>query len=118
MAQSPAERERVEHHLTDQHVDGVLLLSLHDADPLPHAAASSAACRPCSAAARPGCCSRARSRPTASTSTTRAAPAQAVEYLLGEGRRRVATIAGPQDMGVGVRRLAGYREAIAASGGR
>src|ERR1700754_2613380 len=35
MAQSPAERERVEHHLTNQHVDGVMLLSLHDADPLP-----------------------------------------------------------------------------------
>ena len=35
MAQSPAERERVEHHLTNQHVDGVLLLSLHDDDPLP-----------------------------------------------------------------------------------
>ncbi|MFD0818463.1 LacI family DNA-binding transcriptional regulator, partial [Micromonospora zhanjiangensis] len=35
MAQSPGERERVEHHLTNQHVDGVLLLSLHDSDPLP-----------------------------------------------------------------------------------
>jgi DNA-binding LacI/PurR family transcriptional regulator len=35
MAQSAAERERVEHHLTSQHVDGVMLLSLHDADPLP-----------------------------------------------------------------------------------
>src|SRR6187455_2467531 len=29
MAQSKAEQERVEHHLTPQHVDGVLLLSLH-----------------------------------------------------------------------------------------
>ena len=35
MAQSKAERERVEHHLTPQHVDGVLLLSLHGDDPLP-----------------------------------------------------------------------------------
>src|SRR5690606_12784271 len=35
MAQSKAERERVEHHLTPQHVDGVLLMSLHGADPLP-----------------------------------------------------------------------------------
>src|SRR4029453_4799993 len=32
------------------------------------------------------------------------------------GRAAVATIAGPQDMGVGVARLAGYREAIVASG--
>ena len=35
MAQSKAERERVERHLTRQHVDGVLLLSLHGDDPLP-----------------------------------------------------------------------------------
>src|SRR5256886_9669179 len=35
MAQSKAERDLVEHHLTSQHVDGVMLLSLHDADPLP-----------------------------------------------------------------------------------
>src|SRR5215470_11231057 len=35
MAQSKAERDRVEHHLTRQHVDGVLLMSLHGDDPLP-----------------------------------------------------------------------------------
>src|SRR5882757_11552863 len=34
MAQSPAERQLVEHHLTNQHVDGVMLLSLHDDDAL------------------------------------------------------------------------------------
>src|SRR5215475_7023444 len=35
MAQSPAERDRLDAHLTNQHVDGVMLLSLHDDDPLP-----------------------------------------------------------------------------------
>src|SRR5258705_6247854 len=35
MAQSPPERERVNQHLTRQHVDGVMLLSLHDDDALP-----------------------------------------------------------------------------------
>ena len=35
MAATPEHRQRVEHHLTNQHVDGVLLLSLHDDDPLP-----------------------------------------------------------------------------------
>ena len=35
MAQSPQERERVDHYLTRQHVDGVMLLSLHDDDTLP-----------------------------------------------------------------------------------
>src|SRR3712207_7480179 len=32
MAQSPSQRLMVERHLSDQHVDGVLLLSLHDED--------------------------------------------------------------------------------------
>ena len=35
MAQSKQEHERLEHYLTGQHVDGVLLISLHGADPLP-----------------------------------------------------------------------------------
>ena len=51
MAQSPAEHERLEHYLTGQHVDGVLLLSLHGDDPLPRLL-EEPACRPCSAAAR------------------------------------------------------------------
>ena len=33
---------------------------------------------------------------------------QAVAHLLGSGRRRIATITGPQDMGAGQDRLAGY----------
>ena len=35
VAQSPAEREQLEHYLTGQHVDGVLLVSLHGMDTLP-----------------------------------------------------------------------------------
>jgi DNA-binding LacI/PurR family transcriptional regulator len=35
MARTPEEHARLEHYLTGQHVDGVLLLSLHGADPLP-----------------------------------------------------------------------------------
>jgi DNA-binding LacI/PurR family transcriptional regulator len=40
----------------------------------------------------------------------------AVQYLLRRGRRAVGVIAGPQDMGVGVARLAGYRAAVMATG--
>jgi DNA-binding LacI/PurR family transcriptional regulator len=40
----------------------------------------------------------------------------AVQHLLALGRRRVAVIAGPQDMAVGVARLAGYREALQTAG--
>ncbi len=110
MAQSPEHRERVEGHLTPQHVDGVLLLSLHDADPLP------------------GVLER-RGMPTVvgggpadpdggfSVDVDNAGGARrAVEHLLGLGRRTVATIAGPQDMPVGRSRLTGFRNAVRAAG--
>ena len=45
-----------------------------------------------------------------------AASRTATEYLLSHGRRRIATIAGPQDMAAGVDRLAGWRDAIVAAG--
>jgi DNA-binding LacI/PurR family transcriptional regulator len=41
---------------------------------------------------------------------------QAVRHLIGTGRRRIATIAGPQDMVAGIDRLAGYRDALRAAG--
>jgi DNA-binding LacI/PurR family transcriptional regulator len=40
----------------------------------------------------------------------------AVRYLVADGRRQVAIVAGPQDMGVGVARLAGYRAAVIEAG--
>jgi DNA-binding LacI/PurR family transcriptional regulator len=40
----------------------------------------------------------------------------AVGHLAGQGRRQIAVIAGPQDMGVGVGRLAGYRDAVVGAG--
>jgi DNA-binding LacI/PurR family transcriptional regulator len=43
---------------------------------------------------------------------------KAVEYLLAQGRRRIATIAGPQDMVAGVDRLTGYRTALRGTGRR
>ncbi len=51
MVPSPAERDRVERYLTGEHVDGVLLLSLHGDDPLP-ARVVGAGCRSCWAAGR------------------------------------------------------------------
>ena len=116
MAQSPAERERVEHHLTTQHVDGVLLLSLHDSDPLPTLLEQRGL--PAVLGGRPARMLQPGAQPAYFVDVDNAGGArQAVEYLIGKGRRRVATVAGPQDMGVGVLRLAGYREAIRANGG-
>ncbi len=104
MAQSPAERERIEHHLTNQHVDGVLLLSLHDADPLPILLEERGL--PTVLGGRPARMLQPGAQPAYFVDVDNAGGArQAVEYLFGRGRRLVATIAGPQDMGVGVARL-------------
>ncbi|HEY2948670.1 MAG TPA: LacI family DNA-binding transcriptional regulator [Micromonosporaceae bacterium] len=116
-AESPAERERVEHHLTNQHVDGVLLISLHDEDPLPTLLEERGL--PTVLGGRPARMLRSDARPAYFVDVDNAGGArQAVEHLLSRGRTAVGTIAGPQDMGVGVARLTGYREAIAGSGRR
>ncbi|SDY45450.1 transcriptional regulator, LacI family [Micromonospora pattaloongensis] len=115
MAQSPAERERVEHHLTNQHVDGVLLLSLHDADPLPTLLEQRGL--PTVLGGRPARMLEPGTQPAYFVDVDNAGGArQAVEYLFARGRRRIATIAGPQDMGAGLARLTGYREAVRATG--
>ncbi|SNT31500.1 DNA-binding transcriptional regulator, LacI/PurR family [Asanoa hainanensis] len=115
MAQSPAERERIEHHLTNQHIDGVLLLSLHDADPLPTLLEQRGL--PAVLGGRPARMLQPDAQEAYYVDVDNAGGArQAVEYLFGRGRRRIATIAGPQDMGAGVTRLAGYRQAVEALG--
>lgn len=45
-----------------------------------------------------------------------AAAAVATEHLISQGRRSIATIAGPQDMPPGVDRLIGWRKAMASHG--
>jgi DNA-binding LacI/PurR family transcriptional regulator len=120
MAQSPAERERVEHHLTSQHVDGVMLLSLHDSDPLPSLLVERGL--PTVLGGRPARMLRQDDlRPDEGgvsfvDADNEGGARSAVEHLLARGRRTVAVIAGPQDMGVGVARLAGYHEALRAAG--
>jgi DNA-binding LacI/PurR family transcriptional regulator len=109
MARSQEQRDRVERHLTEQHVDGVLLLSLHDQDPLPDLLE------------RRGTPTVLGGRPAAghglSVDVDNAGGARsAVEHLLGLGRRRLATIAGPQDMPVGRGRLAGFSDAVRVAG--
>ncbi|WP_214409049.1 LacI family DNA-binding transcriptional regulator [Sphaerisporangium fuscum] len=110
MAQSRDEHERLEQYLTGQHVDGVLLISLHGADPLPGRLEEM------------GVPTVLGGRPVGLTPYSyvdmdnRAGARQAVKYLLAKGRRRIATIAGAQDMCAGVDRLAGYRDALLATG--
>lgn len=45
-----------------------------------------------------------------------AAGRQATDYLLGRGRTRIATIAGPGDMAAGIDRLEGWRSALTDAG--
>jgi DNA-binding LacI/PurR family transcriptional regulator len=125
MAQSPAEWERVESHLTNQHVDGVLLLSLHDSDPLPSLLRERAlpfvlGGRPARMLAPPAAPGNGEVDPDAQVwfvdPDNVGGGRQAVSHLLASGRRRIATIAGPQDMGVGLARLTGYRDACARAG--
>lgn len=115
MAQSPAERDRVAQHLTSQHVDGVLLLSLHDDDPLPGILEQRGL--PTVLGGRLASMLRPSARSAYFVDVDNVGGArQAVEHLLAGGRQKIATIAGPQDMGVGVARLIGYREAVRAGG--
>jgi DNA-binding LacI/PurR family transcriptional regulator len=115
MAQSSAERERVERHLTPQHIDGVLLLSLHGDDPLPALLASRGV--PVVLGGQPG--GRAQivgDQMSCVDADNEGGGRIAVEHLIRTGRQRVAAIAGTQDMGVGRLRLAGYRKGMKAAG--
>ncbi|MGH3735731.1 MAG: LacI family DNA-binding transcriptional regulator [Micromonosporaceae bacterium] len=110
MTTSSAERGRVERHLTPQHIDGVLLLSLHGDDPLPGKLEASGL--PTVLGGR-----MIGAEAHSCVDVDNAGGARlAVDHLLERGRRAIATIAGPQDMHVGVARLTGYREALQAAG--
>ncbi|GGM13016.1 MULTISPECIES: LacI family DNA-binding transcriptional regulator [Micromonospora] len=110
LAGSPAGHARVRRYTTGRHVDGVLFASLHGADPLPGTLA---------ALGIPTVCS---GRPLGEQSVPyvdvdhAGGVARAVAHLIDSGRRRIATIAGPQDMVAGIERLTGYRDALAAAG--
>lgn len=108
MPQDLPGESRVERYLERGHTDGVLLISLHGSDPLP------------AALRRHGIPVVLGGRPHGDGLTyvdvdNRAGAAAAVEHLMERGRRRVATIAGPQDMAAGVDRLAGYRDRLPGS---
>ncbi|MEV8504733.1 LacI family DNA-binding transcriptional regulator [Actinoplanes sp. NPDC051475] len=108
IAQAPHERQRLEGYLTRQHVDGVLLLSLHGTDTLPaqleeRGVATVRAGRATNP--EPGCYVDADNRGGAR---------EAVAYLRRQGRRRIATITGPLDMAAGIARLDGFRDVVAS----
>jgi DNA-binding LacI/PurR family transcriptional regulator len=110
IARSAEDHARFGRYLTGQHVDGVLLISLHGQDPLPRHLEDSGVPTVLGGApvgVDPVSCVDADNRGGARN---------AVEHLIGLGRRRIATITGPQDMRVGVDRLSGYCDALTAAG--
>src|SRR4029079_18904359 len=114
-AQSPAERSRVDQHLTSQHVDGAMLLSLHDHDPLPALVGDRRP--PAVFGGRPARMLPAPDDGICFVDVDNIGGARlATEHLVATGRHHIATIPGPLDMGVGVARLEGWRAAVTGGG--
>jgi DNA-binding LacI/PurR family transcriptional regulator len=110
MPESRADEARLEQYLMSGHVDGVVLVSLHGDDPLP------------GDLMRYGIPVVVGGRPSSGVTASyvdvdnREGARAAVRHLVAGGRRRIATIAGPADMAVGLDRLAGYRDGLDEAG--
>jgi DNA-binding LacI/PurR family transcriptional regulator len=112
MSQSRGDHHRLERYLERADVDGILFVSMHAGDPLPSRFAASGA--------PTVLCGRLDTAPGVRyvDVDNRGGAGTAVRYLLESGRERVATITGPQDMGAGIDRLAGYTDALGGRGRR
>jgi DNA-binding LacI/PurR family transcriptional regulator len=110
LVQTREQVDRLDSYLTPQHVDGVLMLSAHDADTLPERLLGRGL--PIVLCGRPSDVAG-----LSYVDVDNAGGAQAaVSHLLARGRRRVAAITGPRDMIAGRDRLAGYRRALEGQG--
>jgi DNA-binding LacI/PurR family transcriptional regulator len=114
LAHSSEGRRRVERHLTGQHVDGVMLLSLHAADPLPALLAERQL--PTVSGGGPPSYAEQNSWLRYVDVDNVGGARAAVEHLHASGRRRICHVAGPQDMVAGVDRMRGYRQALLDAG--
>ncbi|GAB3933725.1 LacI family DNA-binding transcriptional regulator [Kribbella albertanoniae] len=106
MVQSTAERDRANRFLTREHVDGVMMLSQHGDDPLPGKVLASGL--PLVLCGRP----LAGPEMPFVDADNESGGRLAGQHFLDLGRRRIATIAGPQDMAAGVARLQGFRDVV------
>lgn len=110
LIRTPRERERLAGYLSADRVDGVLLVSVHEGDPLPEMLEAMGL-----PAVLNGRRAASEAVPYVDSDNTGGARA-AVEHLLGRGRRSIATITGPSDMYAAECRLEGYRQALNAAG--
>jgi len=110
LVRNQRERERLSAYLRAQRVDGVLLVSVHQDDPLPSLLESLEI--PSVLAGR-----RSDLEPLSYVHADNAGGARmAVRHLLRRGCEQVATITGPLDMEVAWARLGGYRRALEEAG--
>ncbi|MCC9306518.1 LacI family transcriptional regulator [Kitasatospora sp. RB6PN24] len=101
------ERERLTRYLTARRVDGVLLVSVHQDDPLPELLERLEL--PAVLGGR-----RSAQETLSYVHADNAGGARAaVRHLLSRGRTAIGTVAGPLDMEGAAERLAGYRQALA-----
>ena len=110
MPETPADERRVGDYLTAGHVDGALLVSLHEGDPLP--ARLSAAGVPIVLVGRPP----KGSRVSYVDVDNRQGAHSAVAHLISTGRKVIGTITGLLDTAPGIDRRQGYRDALADGG--
>lgn len=102
LVRDQAERDQLTESVATRRVDGVLLVSVHAEDRLPGILEEMGL--PTVLAGRRD----AGEQLSYVNSDNAGGAAEAVRHLLGRGRRRIATITGPQDMDVGRARLSGW----------
>ena len=107
------ERERAARYLRPEHVDGVVLMSLHRRRSSPAEAASS---RGPDSSRGPAARALIVSAAVLDADNRAEVRAEAVEHLLSLGRRTIATISGPLNMCAGIDRYDGYRDALESAG--
>ncbi|MDT0345542.1 LacI family DNA-binding transcriptional regulator [Streptomyces litchfieldiae] len=106
-----ADYDRIGRYLTGGHVDGTLMFSLHNDDPLPAIATASGL--PTVFGGRPGWAGADRQPDLLYVDTdNRDGARQAVAHLRERGRTRVAVITGPLDQTSAQDRLDGYLDAL------
>ncbi|GGK69198.1 LacI family DNA-binding transcriptional regulator [Streptomyces flaveus] len=110
LVRDQAERDQLTESVAERRVDGVLLVSVHEHDPLPGLLEDMGL--PTVLAGRR---SPDESLSYVHSDNTGGA-ATAVSHLLTRGRRAVATISGPLDMDVARSRLQGWRETLEKAG--
>lgn len=106
LTMEPAHKSLALRHLSADHVDGALIISVHAR----HAGALARVEVPMVTVGRP--LGVDPSRCSILDADNHGGAAHAVRHLIGAGRTRIATVAGPKDMAAGVDRLAGFRDAL------